>query len=66
MARNRIFVTQVRAQHCVKAKNHVKQVLTVPDEAFGDPEAQSFDGPILSIKTNVAWCPHNTRAHHAK
>jgi len=45
MVRNSIFVTQVKAQHCVKAKNHVKQVLTVSDEAFGGPEAQSFDGP---------------------
>jgi len=31
-----------------------------------DPEAQFFESPIFLMKANVAWCPHNTRVHHAK
>jgi len=41
-------------------------VHTVPDEAFRGPEAQLFEAPIFSMKTTVAWCPHNTRVRHAK
>jgi len=39
---------------------------SVPDEAFRGPEVQFFEAPIFSIKTNVAWCPQNTRVHLAK
>jgi len=38
----------------------------VTDKTFRGPEAQFFEGPIFSLQTNVAWCPHNTRVHHTK
>jgi len=31
----------------------------VRDETFRRLEAQVFEGPIISKKSNVAWCPHN-------